>query len=334
MATDDSGVRQGRVSSINYAAGTARITYADKDGATTKEVPFVANNEYNMPKVGDLVSLSCTSNGTVAATVSGSTWNHNNRPFEGYAGLYRKEFCNTQNKCFERYDENTGEYLLRVNRLLRRQAAEIYDEATGKVGITAGGDATIKSTGASVGVQAKTGVGINAGTNVTIEAAKDISAEAGGSISIAAGKKWMRSVKGQATDTITGTATENFKGRHVVTVTGSETQTYKALRTINAKGRTLATYTGSVSVTAKALFGLTLKGNATVNCKAKFTQKVDGDYSLTVGGTKISIAASGAVTITAAPSITISSADGDVTIKGVSLLHHTHKDGGQGEPKL
>lgn len=332
MAADDSGVRSGRVSSINYQAGTARVTYADKDGTVTKEIPFVANNEYNMPKVGDLVSVSCTSNGTVAATVAGSTWNRNNTPYEGYEGLYRKEYSNTKNKCFERYDSNTGEYLMRVNRLARRQAAEIYDEATGKIGITAGGAATIKSTGASVGIQAKTGVGINGGTNVTIEAAKDISAEAGGSISIAAGKKWMRTVKGTSSDTVTGAATSTFKSRRTVTVTGADRQTFKGSRTISTKGRTTATFTGSLTATMKALCSITAKANVTLKCKAKFTQKVDGDYSLEVGGTKIAIAASGAVTITAAPSIDITSGTGDITIKGVSLLHHTHKDGGQGEP--
>lgn len=331
MAADDSGVRTGRVSNINYSAGTARVTYADKDGTVTKEIPFVANNEYNMPKVGDLVSVSCTSNGTVAATVAGSTWNRNNTPYEGYEGLYRKEYSNTKNKCFERYDNSTGEYILRVNRLCRRQAAEIYDEATGKIGITAGSDATIKS-GASVGIQAKTGVGVNAGTNITLEAAKDISEEAGGSISIAAGKKWMRTVKGTATDTITGAATATFKGKRTTTVTGAEKQTFKSTRTISTKGRTSATFTGSLTATMKALCTLTAKANVTINCKAKFKQKVDGDYSLEVGGTKVEIAASGAVTITAAPSINITSDDGDITIKGVSFLHHTHKDGGQGEP--
>lgn len=63
MAQNDTGVRVGRVSSINYQAGTARVVFGDKDSAVTKEVPFVSNNEYNMPLVGDLVQVSHNSNG-------------------------------------------------------------------------------------------------------------------------------------------------------------------------------------------------------------------------------------------------------------------------------
>ena len=80
MAQNDTGVRVGRVSSINYQAGTARVVFGDKDSAVTKEVPFVSNNEYNMPLVGDLVQVSHNSNGTMAATIPGSTWNQNNKP--------------------------------------------------------------------------------------------------------------------------------------------------------------------------------------------------------------------------------------------------------------
>lgn len=347
---DDSGVRTGRVSSINYSAGTARVTYADKDGTVTKEVPFVANNEYNMPKVGDMVSVTCNSNGTVAATIGGSTWNDNNRPYEGYEGLYRKEYSNTKNKCFERYDDATGEYLLRVNRLCRRQAAEIYDEATGKVGITAGSDATVKSTGASVGIQAKTGVGINGGKNVTIEAGKDISAEAGGSISISAGQKWMRTIKGTSTDTFTGAATETYKSKRTVTVAGAAADTFKAARSLTVKGKYTATITGKITLMAKAATTATFKGAVTATFKGKRTEKVEGDYQLKVGattlkiakpgdvelktgGTTVSIAVSGAVTIDAAPTLDVTAPNGDITIKGVSLLHHKHKDGGQGEPE-
>lgn len=355
---DDSGVRTGRVSSINYQAGTARVTYADKDGTVSKEVPFLANNEYNMPKVGDMVSVTCNSNGTVAATIGGSTWNRNNQPFEGYEGLYRKEYSNTKNKCFERYDDATGEYILRVNRLCRRQAAEIYDEAIGKVGITAGADATIKSTGASVGIQAKTGVGINGGKNVTIEAGKDISAEAGGSISISAGQKWMRTVKGTSTDTLTGAATATYKGKRTVTVNGAAIDTFKAARTVTAKSKYTATITGKLTLMAKAATAVTFKGAVTATFKGavtatfkgKRTEKVEGDYQLKVGattlkiakpgdvelktgGTTVSIAVSGAVTIDAAPTLDVTAPNGDITIKGVSLLHHKHKDGGQGEPE-
>lgn len=96
MAQNDTGVRVGRVSSINYQAGTACVVFGDKDSAVTKEVPFVSNNEYNMPLVGDLVQVSHNSNGTMAATIPGSTWNQNNKPYEGGRGIFRKEYSNTK----------------------------------------------------------------------------------------------------------------------------------------------------------------------------------------------------------------------------------------------
>ena len=225
MAQNDTGVRVGRVSSINYQAGTARVVFGDKDSAVTKEVPFVSNNEYNMPLVGDLVQVSHNSNGTMAATIPGSTWNQNNKPYEGGRGIFRKEYSNTKNKCFERFNDNTGEFLRRVPGLLLYQSRETYMEASGKAGLTGGGAVTVTSTGASVGVQAKSGVGLHAGRDVSLDAGADISGEAGGSISLSAGKKWMRTIGGTATDTITGAATALYKARRSVTVTGAAADT-------------------------------------------------------------------------------------------------------------
>ena len=35
-------LRIGRISSYNFPDGTARVTYDDKDGSTTPEIPFLA----------------------------------------------------------------------------------------------------------------------------------------------------------------------------------------------------------------------------------------------------------------------------------------------------
>lgn len=372
MAQNDTGVRVGRVSSINYQAGTARVVFGDKDSAVTKEVPFVSNNEYNMPLVGDLVQVSHNSNGTMAATIPGSTWNQNNKPYEGGRGIFRKEYSNTKNKCFERFNDNTGEFMRRVPGLLLYQSRETYMEATGKAGLTGGGAVTVTSTGASVGVQAKSGVGLNAGRDVSLDAGADISGEAGGSISLSARKKWMRTVGGTATDTITGAATALYKARRSVTVTGAAVDTYKGAWTIGAKSRVSATINGSLSLIAKASSTLQFKSRVNVNIKGNLTrtvkgkvtdtitgdvkqsikgdvqQKIDGDTKLEVtgnlevkvGGTTIKATSGGNVTVTAAatctvnsPIVTIEGGTGDVKVNGISLVHHKHKDGGQGEPE-
>lgn len=334
--------RVGRVSSINYDAGTARVTYADQDGAVTKEVSFVASGTYNMPQVGDLVQITHNSNGTTAACVGGALWTpKSNRPYETGQGLYRQELSNTRNKSFNRYNDKTGEYLRRTNGLYRRQAAEIYDEATGRVGICGGGDVTLRSTGASVGIVATSGVGINAGKMVTIDAGSDVNIEAGAIMSLTTGGKWLREVAGKATDTLKADATATYKAKRTVTVTGPDKQTNKATRqlevtgtntekfkgrhVLQVKGQSTATFEGKRTVTAKA--------DVTEKFKAKVSQKVEGDYKLEIGGTTVEISASGEVTITAAPSIKIDAPTGDITIEGVSFMHHKHQDGGAGEPE-
>lgn len=47
-------LRIGRISSYNFPDGTARVTYDDKDGSTTPEIPFLAWEHWR-PKIGDQV---------------------------------------------------------------------------------------------------------------------------------------------------------------------------------------------------------------------------------------------------------------------------------------
>ena len=56
-------IRLGKISSINYTAGKARVVYEDRDDSVTSELPFLAL-QYNIPKVDDLVVVACFSNGS------------------------------------------------------------------------------------------------------------------------------------------------------------------------------------------------------------------------------------------------------------------------------
>ena len=49
--------RTGRVSSINYAAGTYTVVYQDRGHSVTKEINAMSHGEYMMPQVGDIVSV-------------------------------------------------------------------------------------------------------------------------------------------------------------------------------------------------------------------------------------------------------------------------------------
>lgn len=96
-------LRVGKISSINYQNGTARVTYEDRDGATTGELPFIAW-EYWMPRVADTVLVGHLTNGTASAVILGPFWHQNHRPAEGAAGLYRKEYGTEDGQAYERYD--------------------------------------------------------------------------------------------------------------------------------------------------------------------------------------------------------------------------------------
>ena len=99
-------LRIGKISSVNYQNGTARITYEDRDSATTIELPVLAW-EYWMPEVEDRVLVGHLSNSSTAAVILGPLWHEGHRPIEGKEGLRRREYEHTQGAAYERYDEET-----------------------------------------------------------------------------------------------------------------------------------------------------------------------------------------------------------------------------------
>ena len=99
-------IRVGKVSSIDYAAGMVRVAYHEKDDSVTRLIPLLSN-EYKMPEVGDQVLVLHLSNGTEAGVVMGRPWSQKNKPVEGVAGLFRKEFGHTQGEAYVRYKDGT-----------------------------------------------------------------------------------------------------------------------------------------------------------------------------------------------------------------------------------
>ena len=129
--------RIGKISSINYQNGTARVTFEDKGGSTTAEFPFLCW-QYLMPEVGEQVLVAHLSNGPSTAFILGPVWHNEHRPAEGFEGLYRKEFHYKQpGEAFERYDANTGIYRLQVG------ACVIEVSKAGSINITAPGNVTV-----------------------------------------------------------------------------------------------------------------------------------------------------------------------------------------------
>ena len=56
----NANIRLGKISSIDYAKGMARVVYHEKDDDVTRLIPLLSH-EYKMPPVGSQVCLLYTS---------------------------------------------------------------------------------------------------------------------------------------------------------------------------------------------------------------------------------------------------------------------------------
>lgn len=291
--------RTGRVSAIDYEAGTYEVTYFDRGKSVTRQINAMSNGEYKMPCVGQVVSVAHNSNGTAAGTTTGTVWNKTNKPAEGYKGLYRKEYgTSRKGQAYSRYDENTGVYTQYVDKRTGRTCnGEIFDEAKGPVSVIAGGQLQLKSSGASASIQAKTGMGIVAGTTVAIEAGTFMSLEATGAMSISAGGDFKFNIGGDSEEKRKGTTKQEYLDNVEQEVTGD----------------VLQTITGTV------------------------TRNVTGDVTLNINGASITINAGGDISITSptkveisAPILNAEGASGDVKVQSISLVQHKHTSAAPG----
>lgn len=132
MAADKDTIRIGRVSSVNYGSGTIRVTYADQDGAVTKELPMLSE-QYLMPAVGDMVAVAHLSNGSEGGVVLGRFFNANNRPAQSGAGIYRKEYANVPGQAYEAYDAGSGTLTIRPEQLLQLLGSLSVDAKNGSI---------------------------------------------------------------------------------------------------------------------------------------------------------------------------------------------------------
>lgn len=165
-------LRVGKISSINYKSGTARITYEDKGGSTTAEMPFLALAwQYWMPRVGDQVLVAHLSNGTSSAVILGAVWHSGHRPFEGAEGLYRRDYCNDPGKAAERYDEKAEDYSQRITGDMEIGATESWTVKVGEstlLKIDKSGAVTVIAP-AKITVSATGGITVSAQGGVTID---------------------------------------------------------------------------------------------------------------------------------------------------------------------
>ena len=82
----ENNIRLGKISAVDYAAGTVRVVYHEKDDAVTAPIPLIS---------------------TEAGVVLGRPWSEKNKPPEGSKGLYRKDLARSPGECMIRYKDGT-----------------------------------------------------------------------------------------------------------------------------------------------------------------------------------------------------------------------------------
>ena len=207
----DSSIRKGKISSVNYDTGMARVTYKDRNESVTSEFPLLNfNGEYHMPKIGEDVLVAHLSNGSSHGVVLGPLWNQQNTPAETGKNLYRKDFSSQKGAAYIKYDDSTGEYIIKaanvtvdgINRTelegphvviaanidMQIEAAEIILQAEtiklAKDMDIDGGSAAVKALVAEFGLETVGGMLLKAGEELGISGASDVRLQAAGSLAL------------------------------------------------------------------------------------------------------------------------------------------------------
>ncbi len=114
----NSEIRIGKVSSVDHEKGMIRVTYRDKDESVTVDFAMLNyNDEYRMPQIGRQVAVAHMSNGSSRGVVLGEVWNKKNLPHEVGKNLYRKDLSRKKDAAYIRYDDESGEYLVKAANL-------------------------------------------------------------------------------------------------------------------------------------------------------------------------------------------------------------------------
>jgi phage baseplate assembly protein gpV len=167
-------VRCGKVSSINYEAGTFEVTYDDRSGSVTGTINPISNGLYRMPKVGDLVNVLHNSNGTEEGTSLGTIWCKENKPAEGAEGLWRQEYDAEYGKAYFRYDGQSEKSSMTLPGDLTLEVGDstVTIGHDGNVTIKASNKLTIEVGGSTVTLNQSGSVTISASGSMTLDTPK------------------------------------------------------------------------------------------------------------------------------------------------------------------
>ena len=82
-------IRIGKISTVNYAAGTASVIYTDRNNEVSPYFPFFSM-AYEMPKVDDTVVVIMLQNSTTKGFILGVPFSGKKIPAENGQGIFYK----------------------------------------------------------------------------------------------------------------------------------------------------------------------------------------------------------------------------------------------------
>ena len=140
MGKSSDTIRQGRISSLNYETGRARVVYEDKNNAVTQELPLLTF-EYDMPRVGDQVYVAHQSNGVENGIVISRYWRDDEMPVEYGPHIWRKELRDDAGS-FIKFDRNSHTLFIDVQ---SSSNVSVDIQAAKDVSITTQGNIILKA---------------------------------------------------------------------------------------------------------------------------------------------------------------------------------------------
>lgn len=149
-------LRIGKVSSINYGAGTVAVCFEDKDNIVTDDLPMLSF-EYYMPDVGDPVLCLFLGNGLTKGFCLGKYFYDGEQPDEkGHGeGVYYKHFFKEGSI---KYDKNAKTLTIDADKLDFKADTKIVIESSGDVSVKASGTVKVEAKEVDLGGSGGAGV--------------------------------------------------------------------------------------------------------------------------------------------------------------------------------
>lgn len=107
-------IRIGKISTVDYEAGMASVTYPEMDGDTTDKFPvFSLTGEYKMPVIGQEVLVLHLPTGQASGVILGGMWNKENTPKKSGEHVFKKELGDEPEESYLEYDRSDGDLKLK-----------------------------------------------------------------------------------------------------------------------------------------------------------------------------------------------------------------------------